>query len=83
MEPITLDYAFTYEEAKLALLETTNSVLRIGKWFPWVGAGFTLSGIMSAIALGLPFSDVSQQICLLYTSPSPRDKRQSRMPSSA
>ena len=24
-----------------------------------------------------------QRICLLYTSPSPRDKRQSRMPSSA
>ena len=24
-----------------------------------------------------------QKICLLYTSPSPRDKRQSRMPSSA
>ena len=23
------------------------------------------------------------QVCLLYTSPSPRDKRQSRMPSSA
>ena len=64
MEPITLDYAFTYEEAKLALFETTNSVLRIGKWFPWLGAGFTLSGIVSAIALGLPFSDVSQQIVL-------------------
>ena len=27
------------------------------------------------------FNDVT--ICLLYTSPSPRDKRQSRMPSSA
>ena len=26
---------------------------------------------------------VSLVICLLYTSPSPRDKRQSRMPSSA
>ena len=26
---------------------------------------------------------VQQQFCLLYTSPSPRDKRQSRMPSSA
>ena len=26
---------------------------------------------------------VVQKICLLYTSPSPRDKRQSRMPSSA
>ena len=32
-----------------------------------------------------PFSNVIQYItiCLLYTSPSPRDKRQSRMPSSA
>ena len=26
---------------------------------------------------------VKQYACLLYTSPSPRDKRQSRMPSSA
>ena len=26
---------------------------------------------------------VSYKVCLLYTSPSPRDKRQSRMPSSA
>ena len=26
---------------------------------------------------------VRKEICLLYTSPSPRDKRQSRMPSSA
>ena len=28
--------------------------------------------------IGIPYTD-----CLLYTSPSPRDKRQSRMPSSA
>ena len=27
--------------------------------------------------------DAQLQVCLLYTSPSPRDKRQSRMPSSA
>ena len=27
--------------------------------------------------------DKSDDLCLLYTSPSPRDKRQSRMPSSA
>ena len=27
--------------------------------------------------------DLTDYICLLYTSPSPRDKRQSRMPSSA
>ena len=29
----------------------------------------------------LPYKDFD--VCLLYTSPSPRDKRQSRMPSSA
>ena len=29
---------------------------------------------------GTPYS---KYVCLLYTSPSPRDKRQSRMPSSA
>ena len=28
-------------------------------------------------------SDLDASTCLLYTSPSPRDKRQSRMPSSA
>ena len=30
-----------------------------------------------------PISTVQDNSCLLYTSPSPRDKRQSRMPSSA
>ena len=33
------------------------------------------------IELGIPFSD--PMACLLYTSPSPRDKTVSRMPSSA
>ena len=28
-------------------------------------------------------ADVGQEICLLYTSPSPRDRTRSRMPSSA
>ena len=31
----------------------------------------------------IPVLNVMGHICLLYTSPSPRDKRQSRMPSSA
>ena len=31
----------------------------------------------------LPCAILAADICLLYTSPSPRDKRQSRMPSSA
>ena len=30
-----------------------------------------------------PYSSYQLYLCLLYTSPSPRDKRQSRMPSSA
>ena len=30
-----------------------------------------------------PKAEIAALFCLLYTSPSPRDKRQSRMPSSA
>ena len=33
--------------------------------------------------IGTPVNDSLPSFCLLYTSPSPRDKRQSRMPSSA
>ena len=33
--------------------------------------------------LGLKTACIESRGCLLYTSPSPRDKRQSRMPSSA
>ena len=38
-----------------------------------------------AIREGAPFKTGAHHhiLCLLYTSPSPRDKRQSRMPSSA
>ena len=38
--------------------------------------------LMEALEAGKPITDC-MEICLLYTSPSPRDKRQSRMPSSA
>ena len=34
-------------------------------------------------ALGAAGVNIMEFCCLLYTSPSPRDKRQSRMPSSA
>ena len=49
--------------------------------------GFELTGIAQILS---PMGDVNgdgyddfSHSCLLYTSPSPRDKRQSRMPSSA
>ena len=41
------------------------------------------SGSMAALAGGFTRVCVMPNTCLLYTSPSPRDKRQSRMPSSA
>ena len=40
------------------------------------------NGLVNEASLKWLFS-VTEGICLLYTSPSPRDKRQSRMPSSA
>ena len=36
-----------------------------------------------SVTKGYKMYDVESKSCLLYTSPSPRDKRQSRMPSSA
>ena len=36
-----------------------------------------------AVALGLMFFPFNGYACLLYTSPSPRDVEESRMPSSA
>ena len=46
----------------------------------WVGLSQFLPG-GGAGPDATPFEKV--YVCLLYTSPSPRDKRQSRMPSSA
>ena len=46
-----------------------------------------ISGVAAAIGFKMNLFNIGVEgqyrICLLYTSPSPRDKRQSRMPSSA
>ena len=39
--------------------------------------------LQTAKANGITRTEISEIICLLYTSPSPRDQRGSRMPSSA
>ena len=53
----------------------------IGKFLESLGGSsiaFTFSGlVVGSVIYSLPF------VCLLYTSPSPRDQRGSRMPSSA
>ena len=46
-------------------------------------AGLKLSDVDGLITCNAFAEPIMYHACLLYTSPSPRDKRQSRMPSSA
>ena len=49
-----------------------------------VGCMYTLSLVMKSIPVGITYASFAGLcICLLYTSPSPRDYAASRMPSSA
>ena len=48
-----------------------------------VVAAVVVAVVLAGLAVGFGVRDCLANICLLYTSPSPRDKRQSRMPSSA
>ena len=45
--------------------------------------GFTVGLLVVSVTLAFVVGHILYKGCLLYTSPSPRDKRQSRMPSSA
>ena len=54
----------------------------VGRWFRWVEEGAEV--FMQKWHKGEKEATTERhRTCLLYTSPSPRDKRQSRMPSSA
>ena len=44
---------------------------------------YSLGGVPSWQIIQMLSDEQGVKLCLLYTSPSPRDKRQSRMPSSA
>ena len=46
-------------------------------------AGYAAAPVPNDVTLILAWIGGGLMACLLYTSPSPRDKRQSRMPSSA
>ena len=60
---------------------SSSSTVKLGRLYvdgrPFFGHGFYVHGLNATDWRYL------QSACLLYTSPSPRDKRQSRMPSSA
>ena len=60
------------------LLAEFGSIRGNNIFFPYLG-----SGIGNGPFVELADGSVKLDICLLYTSPSPRDQRGSRMPSSA
>ena len=61
-----------------------SAVMTMGANIQWGYAGLINFGIMGYTALGgLAAVLISVDPCLLYTSPSPRDRQKSRMPSSA
>ena len=59
------------------------SVITPSKWMRWMKAGQKFNFTVDETGETFRAKIVRTGACLLYTSPSPRDKRQSRMPSSA
>ena len=63
-----------HSSAKVPEAKAISSVRELHHICYWLARNYSRSG---------PPQNVQFNTCLLYTSPSPRDKRQSRMPSSA
>ena len=79
-DPPPVDWAGV-STLSLGLFAGVFAVLR-GNALGWTST--TVLGCLALCAVALTaFVAVERRTCLLYTSPSPRDKRQSRMPSSA
>ena len=79
LPPYSLDYnpieeAFSKVKAEMKAMEKEAQVLDIETVVPSAFSCFTVSDCNQWI---------KDSVCLLYTSPSPRDQRGSRMPSSA
>ena len=77
-------------EGRLWLDRKILTLPMIGPLFTQIAVGRFSRTLATLLAGGIPLlealelaSNTSGNTCLLYTSPSPRDKRQSRMPSSA
>ena len=72
----------TVSETRLSSIEdlVKNSLLRVDQL---ISEGVTLIEVKSGYGLDLETELKMLKACLLYTSPSPRDMRRSRMPSSA
>ena len=66
------------EIEKFFLKNTSHCVKELDKSFP-----FVIEEDEKCVVCLDDINSCGRKCCLLYTSPSPRDKRQSRMPSSA
>ena len=60
----------------------SDKFLIAGVWSDDDNGGLTLHNVKQ-VDYNDPISDLIYKDCLLYTSPSPRDRTRSRMPSSA
>ena len=76
VEPTRVEQSTNYDRLVLDI-ETDGS---ISPREALASAGDTLRSLVSLVA---EMSDAPMGLCLLYTSPSPRDRQKSRMPSSA
>ena len=77
---ISFSSARTYHRATVAI---EDAGFEIRDQIMWVyGSGFPKSHNLGK-SYNKKRSDIDMTICLLYTSPSPRDRTRSRMPSSA
>ena len=66
------------DETKVISLSTTHTEI-----IQSLGAENTLVGVDAFSEVDFPVEVIDAYTCLLYTSPSPRDVEESRMPSSA
>ena len=67
----TIYTSFSVRSSKIKELEESEIII-------WTTTPWTIPANKA-----LAYNEALEYVCLLYTSPSPRDKRQSRMPSSA
>ena len=82
-----LDEALPYEKWAINALVAVFLLVFLGVGLDWASVDNPVSDALNQYFLdpirGESTGDSGYNSCLLYTSPSPRDKRQSRMPSSA
>ena len=75
---VTSVYAFVHAALQRPDAYTAADKMTKPVWLIILGLSVALTSI-----LGFVFGVLGMAICLLYTSPSPRDRTRSRMPSSA